>query len=373
MVKVLHFVASVGDSYGGVSTAVAGLGAVERHLGHTPALVTVDRPEQGTDTLRAAVRSFDVHLLAPHPVGGRFHFGRELIPTARDLVARHDVVVVHGVFDAVAQAGWLAARAAGKPYLVWPHGSLDDYDLRKHRLAKFALAPLWRTMLAGASGVVCTTRREAERVRRFGASTRTAVVPLTTSLPPVIPRPRVTAEGRTVLFLGRVDHKKGLPLLLEAFDRAARPGDELVIAGGGDAELESLLRRRAGLIVGDRTVYFAGWADEAARRDLLASADVFALLSDNENFGLAVAEALESGLPVLLSDQVYLGDELAERGAAVVCERTPESAAAALRRLLDDPALRARCAERGKAYAREAFAVGAVAGAYRTALDGCRC
>lgn len=371
--KAVHFVASVGDSYGGVATAVAGLGAVERHLGHVPSLVTLDRPEQGTDTLRRAVRAFDVHLLVPHRFTGRFHHGRDLTATARALVAEHDVVVVHGVFDAVAQAGWLAARAAGKPYLVWPHGSLDAYDLRRHRLAKFALAPLWRAMLNGARAVVCTTRREAERVRRFGATTATTVVPLTTGGPPVIPRQAARDEYRTVLYLGRIDHKKGLPLLLEAFDRAAAPGDELVIAGSGDEELESALRRRAALILGDRTVYFPGWVDGVTRRALFTRADVFALLSDNENFGLSVAEAVESGVPALLSDQVYLGDELVEHEAAVVCERTVESAATSLRRLLDDADLRRRVGHNGQVYARDRFAVPAVADAYLSLLGGIRC
>ncbi|WP_290051000.1 glycosyltransferase, partial [Amycolatopsis solani] len=95
-----------------------------------------------------------------------------------------------------------------------------------------------------------------------------------------------------------------------------------------------------------------GWADAARRRDLLAAADVFALLSDNENFGVAVAEALAAGVAVLVSDEVYLGDDLAPEGAAVVTRRDPAAAGKALRDLLADDRRRQTIGAAGRAWAR---------------------
>ncbi|MEA5362334.1 glycosyltransferase [Amycolatopsis sp., V23-08] len=369
--RVLHAVASVGDSYGGVAAAVAALGGVEARLRHDATLVTVHRPEEGGRILRDLPLWFDVELVPPGRLAGRFHGSARLKSTLARLVPQHDLVVVHGVFDFTAHLCGRTARQYAVPYLVWPHGSLDPYDLHKHAWAKRRLAPLWRETLAGAAAVVCTTAREAERLVDFGAGSRRTVLPL--PVPTAAPDPRAVArracglpeDGRIVLFLGRIDEKKGLPLLLAAFDRAARPGDVLVVAGAGDDRLDRELRTTAAARPGAGRVVFTGWADPVRRRDLLAAADVFALLSDNENFGVAVAEALVAGVAVLVSDEVYLGDELAPEGAAVVTPRDPAAAGRALRDLLGDDRRRRAVGAAGRAWACRELDDGRVGDRYR--------
>ncbi|WP_318306642.1 glycosyltransferase [Amycolatopsis solani] len=356
--RVLHAVASVGDSYGGVAAAVAALGELEARLRHDATLVTVHRPEEGGRILRDLPLWFDLELVPPGRFAGRFHGSVRLKSTLDRLVPQHDLVAVHGVFDLTAQLCGRTARQYAVPYLLWPHGSLDPYDLRKHAWAKRRLAPLWRETLAGAAAVVCTTAREADRLVGFGADPRRTVLPL--PVPAAAPDPRSVARracglpdgGRIVLFLGRIDEKKGLPLLLDAFGRAAGPGDVLVVAGAGDDRLDQELRLAAARRTGPGRVVFTGWADAARRRDLLAAADVFALLSDNENFGVAVAEALAAGVAVLVSDEVYLGDDLAPEGAAVVTRRDPAAAGKALRDLLADDRRRQTIGAAGRAWAR---------------------
>ncbi|MFC5286587.1 glycosyltransferase [Actinokineospora guangxiensis] len=374
--RVLHTVASVGDSYGGVATALAALGAVEQHLGHDPSLVTIDRPEQGT-TLLSTMTYFDVALIRPGLVAGRLHGGLRLTDALRRLVPQHDLIVLHGVFDLTSVVGGRTARRFGVPYLLWPHGSLDPYDLAKHRWAKSRLSSVWREHLSAAGSVVCTTQREAARLHTFGATPRTAVLPLPVAAPTHRPdRAAVRAElglgpgERLVVFCGRIDGKKGLPLLLDAFADAAGPGDRLVVAGSGDPALTRALRARA-----DGRVSFPGWVDAAGRARLLAAADVFALVSDNENFSVATAEALHAGVPALLSDQVYLADELLRHGAAVVCGRDREQAAESLRALLADGPGRRAIGAAGARWAAAALDVAAVGARYadlvRTVMRGC--
>ncbi|OLR92114.1 glycosyltransferase [Actinokineospora bangkokensis] len=368
--RVLHTVASVGDTYGGVASALHALGDVERKVGHDASLVTLHRPEQGT-TLLSSMPHFDVELIRPGRVAGRLHGGRRLTEALHRLVPQHDLVVLHGVFDLTSVVGGRTARRFGVPYLLWPHGSLDPYDLVKHRGAKRRLAPLWRETLAGAAALLCTTAREAELAETFGAEPRREVLPLPVSPPALPDRERARAQlgidpdARVVLFCGRIDHKKGLPLLLEVFAAAAGPADVLVVAGSGDAKLLERLRAKAAALPCADRVRFPGWVDAAGRAALLAAADVFALLSDNENFSVATAEALRAGVPCLISDNVYLADQLARRDAAAVTPAELGPATEALCSLLVDSAERAWLATAGREWSSDNLDLGVVSERYR--------
>lgn len=373
--RVLHVVASAGDTYGGVAAAVAALGAVENAAGHDATLVTLYRPDQGTSLLSTLPRWYDVELVRPGWLGGRFHGGSRLTSALRRLVPQHDLVVLHGVFDLASVVGARTARRYGVPHLLWPHGSLDPYDLVKHATVKRRLAGLWRENLGGAAALMCTTARESARLVTFGADTRRVVLPL--PVPDADPgvdrararaRLRLPADAGIVLYLGRIDGKKGLPLLLSGFTRAAGPLDVLVVAGSGDRRLTERLRAQAAPLA-DRVV-FTGWVNAPDRGDLLAAADVFALTSDNENFSVATAEALRAGVATLVSDEVYLGDELTPAGATVVCRRGPEEVATALRGLLDNHDHRERVARAGRAWAAENLTVRSVADRYLELVEG---
>jgi glycosyltransferase involved in cell wall biosynthesis len=380
---VLHAVASVGDTWGGVAAAVASLGNIEHILGNRPTLVTLDRPEQGGSVRATLPQWFDVVAVPPGRLAGRNHGGTALARTLFRLIPGQDVVMVHCVFNFVALHACQAARWAGIPYQVQPHGSLDPYDLRKHAALKRALAPLWRWSLDGAAALVCTSSREAARLNTFGASTPRRVVALpgtpdmmSAAAAPVDPaaksvarvRARLPAQARIALFLGRLHAEKGLWLLLDAFERVATAGDLLVIAGSGTAEFEHALLARLASCKHRDAVRFIGWVSGSAKQDLLRAADLFVLLSDKENFGFAVAEALAAGTPALLSDGVCLGDDLLSYQAAVVCPRTVEGAAHALRALLDDDAARARLAGAGRRYVIEHLAPERIAERYDQVL-----
>lgn len=372
--RVLHAVASAGDTYGGVASAVAALGAVEVAAGHDAMLVTLDRPEQGTTLLGEMEKWYDVCRVPPGRIAGRFHGGRVLAETLRRQVPQHDLVVIHGVFDLASVVGSRTALRFGVPYLLWPHGSLDPYDLVKHARAKRLLSRIWREGLSGAAALMCTTRREAQQMVTFGADAHKVVLPVplfddhdSPARAQARTRWGMAADARVVLFLGRIDEKKGLPLLLEAFAAMASADDVLVIAGSGDVRLMNRLRRDAARCRG--RVCFPGWVDAVGRRELLAAADVFVLPSDNENFGVAAAEAMRAGVATVLSEDVYQSDDLGPLGGTVVCSRTVDSVARALRTLLDDPDLRGRVARTGQRWAEEQLTVRSVAGRYRDLVD----
>jgi len=143
-------------------------------------------------------------------------------------------------------------------------------------------------------------------------------------------------------------------VLIRAFAIASRRfGDaRLVIAGPDDEglrpELEALAEREG---VGDRVV-FPGMLHGADKLAALAAADVWALSSHTENFGIAVMEALAAGVATLISPAVNLAGEIERAGAGVVSETRPEVFAGALTYLLEDEGRRAGYAERGREFAR---------------------
>jgi glycosyltransferase involved in cell wall biosynthesis len=157
-----------------------------------------------------------------------------------------------------------------------------------------------------------------------------------------------------LLFLSRLDPKKGLDLLLPAFARVLKrhPTAHLTVAGHGPAAFVDGLKQQAHELRIQPSVAWAGFLQGEEKIRAFARADLFVLPSHSENFGLAVVEAMGAGLPVVVSDQVGIHREISSSGAGLVAECTVDSLEAALLRLLSDPDLRASMAQRGAALAR---------------------
>jgi glycosyltransferase involved in cell wall biosynthesis len=291
-------------------------------------------------------------------------------------VRTYDLVHIHALFSYAAVAAWASARRSGVPYIVRPLGTLNRFGMERRRpmLKRLSYALIERRILAGAARVHYTS--EAERLEASAlAPTRPAAVILNGielrsfgGLTPSgwIRRRAPHLAGRTiVLFLSRIDRKKGLDLLLPAFARlrAARPDVALVVAGDGDAELTVRLRAEATRLRIDRDLYWAGFLGCEEKQAALADADVFVLPSYSENFGLSVVEAMASRLPVVVSDQVAIHHEVAGGGAGLVtrCEVPP--LAAALASLVSDPGLRRRLGEAGQRLAQRRFSADAMTSA----------
>jgi glycosyltransferase involved in cell wall biosynthesis len=141
---------------------------------------------------------------------------------------------------------------------------------------------------------------------------------------------------RFLLFLGRIDPKKGCDLLLGAFAAVAgrHPELHLVIAGPAAWRWREQLQAitdKAGL--GDR-VHWPGMLSGAAKWGAFAACDAFVLPSHQENFGIAVAEALACGRPVLISDQVNIAPEISADGCGLVEPDTLEGTIRLLERWL---------------------------------------
>ena len=182
----------------------------------------------------------------------------------------------------------------------------------------------------------------------------------------------------TILFVGRLEKRKGLRILLEACDRmgkqtaASGRGGPLVRIVGEGPERAGLERLAARL--GVRATFDGPVARESLPR-CYASADLFAATStDGESFGVSLLEAMASGLPIVASDLPGYRQTLAGSGAALFFRAgSADDLARSLARLSEDPAMRCALGRAGRRFVRK-YDWDAIArrveGLYRAALDG---
>jgi glycosyltransferase involved in cell wall biosynthesis len=269
-----------------------------------------------------------------------------------------DVVHVHALFSYSTIPGCRGAARRDVPYVLRPLGTLDPWSLKHQGWKKRPyLRLIERSHLAGAAAIHATSESEASAIRALGFGHCLHVIPLGVDGGPTPERVPV-AESRPMrmLFMSRLHPVKGLPVLLDAMHRLGQSGPnhaELVIAGSGDPSYERELRQLVESRGLSALVHFAGRVEGEEKRRLLAWADLFVLPSHHENFGIAVAEAMAASLPVLVTEQVAVAQEVAEARAGIVVPLDARSLASAISSLAGDHAALRRMGLQGAKLVRE--------------------
>ena len=208
------------------------------------------------------------------------------------------VVHIHALWSPILHRVSNWAHKNGIPVVWSPHGMLTPWAIHNHYLKKVVgLALYQRRDLARASLLHATAPSEVEDIRRLHLKTPVVVVPLGVRLPPI--PPRTPGAKRTILFISRIQRKKGLLNLVRAWAAVPHEDWRVVIAGpdqeGHQAEVQSLTRELD--VEGD--FEFVGPVFCEAKESLYAQADLFVLPSFSENFGVVIPEALAAGCPVI--------------------------------------------------------------------------
>lgn len=223
------------------------------------------------------------------------------------------VVHFHGLWNPAMARLARRCRAAGVPYVVSPHGMLEPWAWQHKRWKKRLGWWLFqRQVLQHAAAIVATAPAEADNLRPFRLRPPVAVVPNGVAWPPpvsaalaepgapaaVVADPPAGAP-RVALFLSRLQRKKGLPLLLEAWAQVRPAGWQLLIHGPDEeGHLAEVTAQIARLGLGE-VVRLGPALQGGAKWEAYARAELFVLPTHSENFGLVVAEALAVGTPVL--------------------------------------------------------------------------
>jgi glycosyltransferase involved in cell wall biosynthesis len=210
-----------------------------------------------------------------------------------------DLIHLHGIWSPLLAVAALVASRRRIPLVISPHGCLEPWALAyKHTKKWLALKTYQGLVLRSAALFVATADQELASIRLLGLHQAGAVIPNGVDLESA-PRGQAHRAAKTILFLSRVNPKKGLLDLVEAWAKVRKPGWRIVIAGGDEegyrAKVEALIQSKG--LASD--FEFVGFVVGAKKQACFDAADIFILPTYSENFGIAVAEALANELPVI--------------------------------------------------------------------------
>ena len=356
--KVLHVIPSMATNYGGPSCALAAMLPAFKALGIQVNIATTHAASDAPLTLEPCQEL----MLFSRGFPELYFYSKDLSRWLDQHTGDYDLVHIHSLFSCPSAIAAYWARRHHKPYVIRPFGTLDKYCMRRHAFRKqmyFEL--LERNNLNRARFIHCTSSSEKQEIGRLRLKTECVVIPLGLMNKDSIPvRPERSAQHRgikNILFLSRIDPKKGLELLLRAVKtlKNKRNDFRIFIAGSG---VEAYVKRVESMAAQEgieSVISFVGEVRGEQKMDMLQTADVFVLPSYRENFGLAAAEAMQAGCPVVVSNTVAISKEIEEYEAGEIVELNPESIFRALDKLLDNTAARIRMGENGQRLVREQF------------------
>ena len=258
------------------------------------------------------------------------------------------------------------ARSRNVPYIVTIHGELNEWNLQQKRLKKqIYMTAIQRGILQKSAALHAITQAESNRIRQLEIETPIAMIPNGThteefeNLPDrsqFVSRYPELENRLIVLFLGRIQQKKGLDILAQAFGNLVRTRDDvrLVVAGPDEdntlTEVKTILKSHGAL----EKAVFPGMLTGEQKLEALSAADIFTLTSYSEGFSVALLEALSAGLPLVITDECNFPEVGGSRAGFVVRPNDSETANA-LMSLLDSADLRREMSQNARRLVRSNY------------------
>ena len=269
-----------------------------------------------------------------------------------------DLVHFYGLYDLLGPEVSYFCRRQRVPYVIEPMGMYRPID-RSFQLKRLWHFSLGRAFWKKAARIVATSEMEQQQLLEDGVPTEKLVIRHNgidsvagLSLPysgSFRTKWGIPVDEPLLLFLGRLIPRKGADILIDAFAEACSASGWLVIAGPeGEPGYRALLEKRAQSCGAAPRVIFTGPLYDDEKWAVFADTDVFVLPSRYENFANAAAEAIASGVPVVITEACGIRSLVSGR-AGLVISPEKESLTAALRKLLSDhelySQLKAGCGE----------------------------
>ncbi len=347
--RALHVISSMNPVSGGPCQVLRNTIPLLREHGIESEVVTFDVADEST----YANDPFPIHGVGPSK--NPWCYSSRFKPWLTENISRFDLIILHGLWLYNGFATYRAIQPLKKvngdvspKFLIMSHGMLDPWFQRdpSRRLKAWRNWFYWklieRNVVNGADGILFTCEQELLLARQTFAGylpKRELNVGLGIAEPPPESTQMRTAfddacsqreERPYLLFISRIHPKKGVDLLLNAYEklRESIHGSEikipdLMIAGPTDsayAQEMIALAERLQLVGAAPVVHFVGMLQGDAKWGAFYGCDAFVLPSHQENFGIAVAEALACGKPVLISNQVNIWREIESSGAGFVAD-----------------------------------------------------
>jgi glycosyltransferase involved in cell wall biosynthesis len=367
--RVLHVLPSIAPSHGGPSSALIGLSQALSERDVDSETITTDLGHDDEHDLKYGrlvefngvnVRYFP--RLFPTWLPRDFALSPQLARWLKAHIRNYDIVNIHGLFSYPNSIAAHIAYRAGVPFVIRPCGMLDPWCLKQGRIKKSAYLKLFdKNLLRHAAAISFTTEEEAKLAYRVKHQSNGVVIPLGVKLiedgsqkQEDFPFP---GDKKIILFLSRLDQKKGLDLLLPSLVRLGDARDDFlcVIAGSGDETYEAKIKAEVKTKKLEDVVWLSGFVKGNQKYQLLKRAHCFVLPSYQENFGISVVEAMSAGCPVIISDQVNIHREVSDSCAGRVVRCDVDEIFSALDELLSDEAMRQKMGINGQKLVQEKY------------------
>jgi glycosyltransferase involved in cell wall biosynthesis len=298
-----------------------------------------------------------------------FAFSASLTTWLWQHIRDYDLIHVHAIFSYPSTIAMEIARLQNIPYITSPHGLLCKWSLQQsQRKKKIYLNLIEKKNLLSAKVIHLTAKQEQRELELLALNLASVIQPLGLDMPNLIADARTSLHQLLniplatpiILFLSRLHPKKGLDYLIPALAQLQNqiPDQDFafVLAGNGSPEYEAELDR---LIQSNRfsdRTYKLGFVSGEKKNICLQGADLYALTSHSENFGVAVLEALASGTPALVTTSVALSDLVKEQDLGWVVDLEIEAIADAIQNFLNNPDIAKQKGVRAAQYVAEHYA-----------------
>jgi glycosyltransferase involved in cell wall biosynthesis len=371
--RILHVIPSLSAKHGGPSVALPLMARSLVRLGVRVDVATTDDDGPGYRAgvpLNEPVQRDGWNTYFFHKQTEFYKYSRPLSCWLKEHVRNYDVVHIHALFSYSSTCAARHARHAGVPYVVRPLGVLNQWgrENRRRYLKALSMRFVEGPILKHAAAMHYTSASERREAEQAGVRAHAIIIPIGIDMEPFQTPPDAElflrrfpeARGKQlVLFLSRLDPKKGLDLLLPAFAEFHRehPDTLLVLAGTGEPDfLKSLhvMARQLGIA---NSIIWTGFVTGADKLAAFAASSVFVLPSYSENFGIALVEAMAAGLACVSTEGVAVSEDVRSKSAGIVAGTNASSVAQAIDRLLSDSKLREQCAGNARALVRERYSL----------------
>jgi glycosyltransferase involved in cell wall biosynthesis len=384
--RILHVTPYMHPAAGGPPVVVDHLSRELAARGHELRVLTTDLFAGGDDAWpNGQQRPYAMEVFSS-VAGNGYGFSTSFWKAIRRCVRNCDIVHIHTLWTFASLAASRACIDAKTPFLVMPHGMLDPHSMRRGRLKKQWYGRLLEWPLLRRARGICYTHPEEERLAALTCLRLPSghIVELGAELPVECPRCELREEfltrhpelagRRVVLSLGRLHAKKGLNILIPAFEEVQRrrPDTHLLIVGPGEQGYVQSIRADIAKRGLGNQITITGPLYGRDKWAAMAASDLFVLPSYQENFAISVVEAIRSGLPIVLSRRVNLWKDIVEAGAGRDCELNAVSLAKTLGDCLADSDWRQTAALAGERLLDHRFSWRLTAERLETIYEKCR-
>ncbi|MDF1810405.1 MAG: glycosyltransferase [Phycisphaerales bacterium] len=366
MIRITHYISTLDPSHGGVVAHVSDLAVLTQNAG---ANVTIASPYANPHPANLDYQGGPTIVDLGKPIDRARLLRRNQVQRVLELASKSDITHLHSVWTPANIQIAKALRRHKLPYVITPHGMLDDWCLSYHPIRKRVFLELFaKKIFAHSRGVLYCAAGEQKQSEKWTGGSPGHVVPaamdieLYRDLPgPDLARQCIPgAQGETpiILFLSRINHKKGIEVLIDAAEILATRNREfkVIIAGTGTDAYTVQIKDRVQTKNLNDHIHFAGLVRGKEKISLYQRSNLLALPTKQENFGLVLTESLAARTPVITTRGVDIYPELETCNGGLIVDRTPEAFADAIEELLDDPERCSSMGDTGRTWVMQALA-----------------